>query len=65
MEFLADTDFMQTFGPFIAPALLVFFSVWAGIGVLILRRREAKKEELPHTMSNDEYARLNQKRFGG
>ncbi len=61
-EFLADTDFLQTFGPFFAAFLLLFFFAWAAIDTFSGRRREAKKIALPHTMSEAEYVRLNEKR---
>jgi len=64
-EYLADRQNWQTFGPFLAPALLVFFSTWAAIGVYLNRRKQAKKVAMPHTMTNDQYERLNTKRFGG
>ncbi len=61
-EFLADTDFMQTFGPFIVPILGAFFATWGGIGFVLRYRRNAKKVALPHTMSEAEYVQLNEER---
>ncbi len=65
LEYLADRANWQTFGPFIVPAFLIFFSAWAGIVLLIIRRKNAKREEFPHTMSESEYTKLNEKRFSG
>ena len=50
-------------GVFTAPLLLLFFSAWGGIGMLVLRRKRAKREEFPHTMTNDQYVAHNKKRF--
>ena len=63
-------EFIETFklreiGVFTAPLLLLFFASLGGVGVLLNRIRYAKKIALPHTMSEKEYIRLNNKRFNG
>ena len=64
MEFLMEFE-AHHIGIFAAPLMLIFFAGLAFVIRTLDRRREAKKVELPHTMSNDEYTRLNKKRFGG
>ena len=58
-------ELMKIAMPFLAIVIMAFFAGLALVIRIFNRRREAKKVELPHTMNNDEYARLNKKRFGG
>jgi hypothetical protein len=64
VEFFESFE-IRDIGVFTAPLLLLFFSSWGIIGALILRRKRAKREEFPHTMSNEQYIAHNEKRFNG
>jgi len=58
-------ELFDTIGPFSAVILAVFLGTWLAIGSYFKKRRRLKREEFPHTMSEQEYTLLNEKRFSG
>jgi hypothetical protein len=62
IEFITELE-ARDIGIFAAPLMLIFFAGLAFVIRTLDRRREAKKVDMPHTMSNDEYTRLNAERM--
>ncbi len=61
-EFL-NSDFVYDNIAFLPIGLAALVCFVGGICIFFNLRIDKKKEAFPHTMSNDEYARLNDKRM--